>query len=286
MRVSTDANAASGAQVNSPKSKRLPELRSRTLTALALIPIVIGALFYLPPQGILFLGVIAATVCGLEWARLSHIYHTGRLGFALFIGAMTWALTALDPFWLAAAVLAWWLLVLFELPVFRPQTDEPIYRASTGLAGLVTIAPSFAILVDLFQVELWYGLGLLLLVWMTDIGAYVVGSLYGRHQMAAHISAGKTWEGTLGGVALAGILGGVLAYSIEGLPASVWMVLIAVLTALAGQLGDLSESMYKRRAGYKDSGKWLPGHGGLLDRVDALSTAVPIYTLCLYGILI
>ncbi len=110
-----------------------------------------------------------------------------------------------------------------------------------------------------------------------------MGRLLGRHRLAPHISPGKTWEGLLGGALLAGVAGGALAWWLPVPAAYVTAAGTAALVAVVGQVGDLSESMFKRRAGVKDSGAWLPGHGGILDRIDSLTAAVPVYSLCLWG---
>ena len=117
----------------------------------------------------------------------------------------------------------------------------------------------------------------LLAVWATDIGAYAAGRQFGVAKLAPSISPGKTWVGLGGGVLLAGIAGG-LAHSFSPFPAGFGMsIVLAMLIALIAQGGDLFESWLKRRAGVKDSGKLIPGHGGLLDRIDGLVFALPLY---------
>jgi len=197
--------------------------------------------------------------------------------------AITAVLTGLPPEAVAATALVWWLLVLAEVPVFWSQTDEPVYRAAHGLAGVATLAPAFALLDVLVGEQPWAAVTLLLLIWGADIAAYVVGSRWGSHRMAPHISPGKTWEGLIGGAFLGAIVAGAMAWFRPELGAMPVLAGLGALTAVVGQVGDLSESMFKRRAGRKDSGRYLPGHGGLLDRIDSLTAAVPFYFLCLWG---
>lgn len=254
------------------------------MTALVLIPLVVAGIFYLPPSGILAAGLVLALLAGLEWAELIHVYRRGRVAFALLVVAVTAVLTGLEPQAVAAAALVWWLLVVAEIPAFTPQTDEPVYRAAHGLAGVATLAPALALMVVLVRDEPWLALTLLVAVWAADIGAYAVGSLAGRHRMVPHISPGKTWEGLLGGAVLGAAGAGAMAGLRPEVGAIPVLAGVGAAVAVIGQVGDLSESMFKRRAGRKDSGRFLPGHGGILDRIDSLTAAAPVFVLSLRGV--
>jgi len=265
------------------RSKPAPTIKPRILTAAVLVPLALAGIFLLPPPGLLALGVALAFVGGLEWAELIHVPRGGRLAYALLVGAATWLAAHLPELGVALAAAVWWLLVLGEVPVFRPQSDEPVYRAAHGLAGLLTLAPAFGLLVGLVVVDPWHAVALLVFIWAADIGAYFTGKAWGRHRMAPNVSPGKTWEGLAGGMILAAVAAGAFAWSRPELGPLALLIGLALLTAAVGQLGDLSESMFKRRANVKDSGRWLPGHGGILDRVDSLTAAVPVYIICLWG---
>jgi phosphatidate cytidylyltransferase len=266
------------------RSTRSKAIKARILTAIVLIPLVLAGIFYLPPAGILAVGLVLGLLAGLEWAELIHIHRGGRLVFALLIVGLTAVLTGLQPAAVAAAALVWWLLVLAEIPVFWSQSDEPVFRAANGLAGVATLAPALALLVVLVRDQPWAAVTVLVAVWAADIGAYAVGSLWGRHRMVPHVSPGKTWEGLLGGVLLGAVAAGAMAWALPALGAVPVLAAVGALVAVVGQVGDLSESMVKRRAGRKDSGRFLPGHGGILDRIDSLTAAVPVYVLCLRGV--
>jgi phosphatidate cytidylyltransferase len=229
-------------------------------------------------------GLVLALLAGLEWAELIHIYRRGRLLYALLVVGTTAVLTGLDPQAVAAAALVWWLLVAAEIPAYWSQTDEPVYRAAHGLAGLATLAPALALLVILVRDAPWEAVTVLVAVWAADIGAYAVGRLWGSHRMVPHISPGKTWEGLLGGALLGALAAGAMAWGRPELGVIPVLAAIGAVVAVVGQVGDLSESMFKRRAGRKDSGRFLPGHGGILDRIDSLTAAVPVYVLCLRGV--
>ena len=259
-------------------------IKPRILTAVVLVPLVLAGIFWLPPAGLLALGVALAVVGGLEWAELIHIPRGGRLVYALVVGGGTWLAAHLPALGVALAAGVWWLLVLAEVPLFRPQSDEPVFRAAHGLAGLLTLAPAFGLLVGLVAANPWHAVALLVFIWAADIGAYFVGKAWGRHGMVPNVSPGKTWEGLIGGMALAAGAAGAFAWARPELGAPIVLIGLALLVAVVGQLGDLSESMFKRRANVKDSGRWLPGHGGILDRVDSLTAAVPVYIICLWGV--
>jgi phosphatidate cytidylyltransferase len=123
---------------------------------------------------------------------------------------------------------------------------------------------------------------LLMIVWAADVGAYAFGRLLGRTKLAPAVSPGKTWEGVTGGLLTAGLAAGVAAPWLE-LPVS-RLVVLGVATALISVLGDLTQSMFKRNVGLKDSGKLLPGHGGVLDRIDSLTAAVPAFVVGLWAL--
>jgi len=259
-------------------------MAARILTALVLIPLVLAGIFYLSDLGVLAVIVVLAFLAGLEWAELIHIGRGGRIAFALLGAGLTGVASGLAPEMIAAAALVWWVLVAAELPLFLAQTDAPVYRAPDALAGLVTLVPALALLGGLITDAPWAAVAVLAAIWAGDTGAYVVGSAFGRHRLAPHISPGKTWEGLIGGALLGGAAGGALAWLAPGLASIPVLSALGAVVVVVGQVGDLFESMVKRRAGRKDSGRWLPGHGGILDRIDSLTAAVPVYTFCLRGI--
>ena len=122
---------------------------------------------------------------------------------------------------------------------------------------------------------------LLLMVWSADIGAYFVGKSLGKHKLLPNVSPGKTLEGFFGGIIFACILVGTAGFILEWNSEQLMTVLaVTVLITTVSVLGDLNESMFKRQAGIKDSGSILPGHGGILDRIDSLTATAPIYALC------
>lgn len=258
-------------------------LRQRVITALILLPLVIGAIVFGPHwlvMALLGAGMLAAA---FEWARLAGIRHrVWTLAYAALPGIIAlavwfWGSRTSGLYAVFCAALAWWLLAL--VLIVRHPRLPPWFVA---LAGVLTIAAAW-----LAAAHLYYSsedgprrlLFLLALVWAADIGAYFAGRLWGRYKLAPAVSPGKTWEGVLGGLLFSGAAayGGALWF---GLPPAVFILLCLAVAALS-VVGDLTESLFKRQAGLKDSGSLLPGHGGILDRLDSFLAAAPAFALAL-----
>lgn len=196
---------------------------------------------------------------------------------------------------LAIAVNPYSIILWFGLQIVRFVLARRIEKNSEGQLkipsfGQVYLGIPFAFLIaDSFYLELNRMLPLLIFVmlWLNDSGAYIVGSLMGRHKMSPKISPKKTWEGFFGGVVItligAFILFEFFADFFEMQAYNIWIwLLLAVSTCIFGTLGDLLESKIKRKYGFKDSGNWIPGHGGLLDRIDSFLIAYPVAFLILF----
>ena len=237
-----------------------------------LIAALLATLFLLPVVAKVAVAAILALIAGYEWARLCRL---GNGATALYAGPAAAAYLAVfsapqnAPMAMMLVALAFWLVVA-PLWLWRGLQSAP--AGMLAAVGFVVIVPAALALV---LMDPWELLGVLALVWIADIAAYFAGRAFGRHRLAPHISPGKTWEGAAAGVV------GALAYAIicgtflKGLP---WMVYLAVaaLLAVISVVGDLFESAVKRRAGVKDSGALLPGHGGLLDRIDSALAVLPL----------
>jgi phosphatidate cytidylyltransferase len=220
-----------------------------------------------------------------EWAGFAKLAAAGRAGYTiLFAAAMAVGWSQLGEQGLSllvGAALAWWTLALV-LVVRYPRNFSPAFVA---VAGVLVLLPSWALLVRLhgdgaLGAELAFTL--LIIVWAADVGAYAFGRLLGRTKLAPAVSPGKTWEGVTGGLLAGGLAAGMAALWL-GLPAS-RLVVLGVATALISVLGDLTQSMFKRNVGLKDSGRLLPGHGGVLDRIDSLTAAVPAFVVGLWAL--
>jgi phosphatidate cytidylyltransferase len=172
--------------------------------------------------------------------------------------------------------LVWWLFSIVWIAAWRGGFPLPVKI----LCGVLTLLPSLAAVVAVRAVSPWYLLILLLLTTSADIGAYFAGRAYGRHKLAPQVSPGKTWEGVVGGLAAVTVVAAVASHWLPVSPGP--FILICMAVALLSVVGDLSESLFKRQAGLKDSGTLFPGHGGVLDRVDSLTAAAPLFWLGLH----
>jgi len=264
-------------------------LLTRVLTALALLPVVLGMLAFAPRGWWSLFALLFAALASWEWSRLcgfEALAQRAWLAFSGSIGAALVALYVVSPQGLYPAVaqgLLWaaTLFWLFAVPWWLKEKLRPPPWV-LGLAGWLVIWPFWVALVDLRDRSRWLLLAVALIVWIADIAAYFAGRQFGKRKLAPAISPGKSWEGVYG--ALAGVLAyGVilLVWSSGGMPSAWWAVFLGALVLLTAVsvLGDLFESWMKRGAGVKDSSNLLPGHGGVLDRVDALTSTLPVAAL-------
>lgn len=258
-------------------------LKTRIVTALALLAGFLIVLFLLPRPGVAAAFALVAGLMAWEWAGLMRVDPGGRWLYAGVI--LVSCLTAYNQpdfafprLWWASA--AFWLLLA---PVWLWRRWRMDSNDLAGyLAGWVLIVPTWAAMLGLQERNPWMLFAAMALVWIADIAAYFAGRAWGRHKLAPSISPGKTWEG-VGGAAAGVLIYGVAAAQVAGYtPPSIagWALLLLGLTAVS-IMGDLFESMIKRQAGVKDSSNLLPGHGGLLDRLDSQTSTLPLAALAL-----
>ena len=257
-------------------------LKTRIITALVIAPIVLALIFFAPAW--LFAGVmlLMALVGAWEWSALAGRPSRGaRISLAVFFAVLAglgFLLQRCMPQvpWLmvyCCLALAWWLFSFIWIAFWRAELSPPVKL----LCGVLTLLPALAAVVAIRDGSPWYLLIQLLITSGADIGAYFAGRAFGKHKLAPQVSPGKTWEGVVGGVALVVI---VALIADRWLPvAALPFVILSIGVALVSVVGDLSESLFKRQAGLKDSGTLFPGHGGVLDRVDSLTAAAPLFWL-------
>ncbi|WP_248464475.1 phosphatidate cytidylyltransferase [Pectobacterium versatile] len=274
-------------------------LKYRLITAFILIPIVIAALFLLPPLGFTLVTLAVCMLAAWEWGQLAGLASYGqRLWLAILCGfLLALMLLSLPAYHYSVHIpqisialwssLVWWGVALF-LVLFYPASAS-FWRHSRTLRlvfGIMTIVPFFWGMVALRHYNYainpfagaWWLLYVMLLVWGADSGAYMFGKLFGKRKLAPKVSPGKTWEGFLGGLATSALISVLFSLYAPLTVAPATLLICSIAAALASVLGDLTESMFKREAGIKDSSHLIPGHGGVLDRIDSLTAAVPVFS--------
>ncbi len=263
-------------------------LKQRVITAIILLALFLAALFLLPTAGWVVLVIVMVMQGTSEWTRLAKLSGNAANGYWWLTLAVMIGIVLLDinhtlphlPVYAVSVLL--WLVVVPAWLISGWQVRQPMLMALTGWALLI---PTGLAMMDLRAASPWWLLGVMGLVWVADIAAYFTGRKFGRTKLAPRISPGKTWEGVIG--ALLGVavyvplviwLGGLPGAAYQALPV---MTLAAWVWVGLAILGDLFESAIKRQAGVKDSGALLPGHGGLLDRIDALTSTLPLAALAM-----
>jgi phosphatidate cytidylyltransferase len=262
----------------------MSELLKRALTAVVLVAVLLGILFAAPSGVATGAAALLMLLAAREWTAflgavrslVRHVYLLLLAGtFALSYWLIPERLDLAPVLW---AALAWWVVAL----IWILRYPMPISPWAAALAGIFVLVPAWAGLVSILQVP-DQGSALLLLglamIWAADIGAYFAGHRWGRLKLAPQVSPGKTLEGVAGG-----LLGAVLVAGgggwLLGLPLAAMLPLGLCMAAIS-VVGDLTESMFKRSVGIKDSGRLFPGHGGVLDRIDSITAAVPLFALVL-----
>lgn len=262
-------------------------LKQRIITALILAPLALWGIWALPPQGFaIAIGIIFA-LAGWEWSHLCGLERAP--GRALYVAVLALAMVGGYPLlaegnWSMAILviaLMWWTLALMSVLSYPQATGLWQHSAvARGVAGLLVLLPAWAALALLHErFGPGYVILLMLLVWGADTGAYFAGRAFGRHKLAPRVSPGKTWEGVAGGAVLALLVAVASTYWLEPVGGYTAFLLLVLLTVMISILGDLMESLFKRMAEVKDSGGLLPGHGGVMDRIDSMTAAGPLFAL-------
>ncbi|AKZ66065.1 phosphatidate cytidylyltransferase [Candidatus Palibaumannia cicadellinicola] len=270
-------------------------LNYRFITACILVPIVIGIIFIIPPIVFKLIILIVCMLSAWEWGQLAGLQHSSQrcllvIFFCLLINIISllinkWNILNKYILW---SSLVWWITAL--LLVISYPRSAGVWRSYNWLRlvfGGFTIIPFLLEIIHLRDynynsdhfIGSWLLLYLMLIVWSADSGAYIFGSILGRHKLSPKISPGKTWEGLISGILISEIIMFIFSKYAK-LPSNytqLKLIIYSTVVALVSVLGDLTESMFKREAGIKDSGYIIPGHGGILDRIDSFTSAVPVF---------
>ncbi len=278
--------------------------RTRLIAALVMAPVAIAAILYLPTAWMVTLAAIVFLMGLWEWFDLADIDETlGKtvllLAHVALMVALVWASRSGNGFSFALFELmtlvgvVWWLLALAWLGRYTFASDHTTYaRVFKLAAGALAIIPAWCALSWLHGSDTsasmvgsipkghFWLLTALMMVWAADSGAYFAGRRFGKHKLSPRISPNKTVEGLIGGL-VAGVVVALAMSLLAGATFSQWpkIALVALVATLFSVVGDLFESLLKRHAGVKDSGHIIPGHGGVMDRLDGVLAALPAFAL-------
>lgn len=262
-------------------------LKTRLLTSFTLLVASLLALFLLPDVLWALLMLVIVSIGMWEWAALGQFSTRGRAiytglfllsgGFLVFADLFDLAfLRPLVLFWGILAATAFWIIVSPIWLITRYQIKQ---RFVMAFAGWLVIVPLWLSLVSLRNIDPRLLLGLLAIIWIADTAAYFTGKRFGKHKLAPQISPGKTWEGVIGAWIAVSVYA-VLLCLIFGF--DYWLIAAFWGITVLSIIGDLLESLMKRQAKVKDSSNLLPGHGGMLDRIDGLTSSLPLAAFFIY----
>jgi phosphatidate cytidylyltransferase len=261
-------------------------LRQRVLTAFLLGPLVLAAVLWIPTPG--FAAALGLVTFGAawEWGQLGGLQRRDhRVGYLALLGLLLLLLWLLpgSRTWVIGAGVLWWLIQAVHIARVREVPLESGIQPRDLGAGLLVLGAPWAALVELHGADAQgpaLVLFLMVLVWTADSLAYFVGRRFGHTKLAPRVSPGKTREGVYGALAGAVLWGLIYGWARSlGLSGTLVAALLCGVTVAVSVVGDLYESLLKRRRGVKDSSHLLPGHGGMLDRVDSLTAAAPVFVL-------
>lgn len=262
-------------------------LRTRLITAGIVLPLVIASIIWLPTTALAAMFGVLLAIAAWEWSGLMTL--SAKMARAMFVIINICAFAACwYPEWrssiagyLEPLAVVWWvsaLLLIWRLP--QGCKLKTAWHIPGGALGVLILSAAFTALVKLHANPngIFLVLFLLVLIWAADTGAYFAGHAWGRHKLAPQISPGKSWEGALGGIVLTLIVAALGGWLLELAGTQlVAIILLGGATAGISIVGDLVFSMCKRQVGVKDSGSIFPGHGGVLDRLDSLFAAAPVF---------
>jgi len=268
-------------------------LKQRVVTAIVIAVVFFSALFFSSPYSFSLMTAVVVVYAAWEWSNLAgfsrkliRLFYALSLAVLLIVSGYVLGLSDSSTLDLAVGktlmswLVPWWAIALLWVQGYPSSALLWGSSWARALIGYLVIVPAWLAMVILIHANQgeWLIMIVVLIVAFADIGAYFSGRAFGKHKLAINVSPKKTWEGLVGGVVANLIFVAVLlvALNVDHWPMLLGLVMI---TVLASVLGDLLESMVKRHRGIKDSGNILPGHGGILDRLDSLTAALPVFTL-------
>ena len=261
-------------------------LLARILTALIFAPLVIFSVISLEKTGFSIALLIIFTIALWEFSSLSKLKSVLlRVTYILLTVAITYFLSGIQSILVPVLIasLLWWIMALYLVIVF-PRNSQYIHESFTVkiINGLFLFVPMSLSLMALHMINNSLVLLLFGLIWASDIGAYFTGKAFGKTKLSPNVSPKKTVEGLFGGIVFSLIIGVLYVIILKDTPSIndyLMFGFLSIVVTLTSVLGDLFESLLKRLSNVKDSGKILPGHGGMLDRIDSLTSSAPVFFL-------
>lgn len=262
-------------------------LKYRLLTAFLMGPLILWAIYAMPENYFSVFALVLVSLGAWEWSAFSGWVKPLQrsifflLNVILFVAVLLLQNEMLNII-LVAASLLWWVICIPLLRAFPFKKNNFIHKqAVTTLIGVVLLLGTFVSMMLIRNAPPYgseYVLYLILIIWFADSGAYFAGRTLGKNKLIPNVSPGKTWEGVAGAFVVTFIVA-LVSINLLDVPSShaIIFIIITELTVLYSIVGDLSESMFKRMANIKDSGQILPGHGGILDRIDSLMSGFPVF---------
>jgi phosphatidate cytidylyltransferase len=262
-------------------------LKQRIITALILAPLALWGIWSLSSANLSIVLAVIFTLGAWEWSRLVGLEcHLARIGYSALFPVLFYLLYPLLnqgtwPQFVLVLAMMWWVMALMSVLTFPRSAG--LWQGSAlarAIAGLFVLIPSWAAL-SLLHSKFGPGYFILLMfiIWGADSGAYFAGRALGKRKLAPKVSPGKSWEGVIGGLLVALGIAELATIWLEPVGGYLGFLVLVLITVFISVLGDLMESLFKRVMDVKDSGGILPGHGGVLDRIDSLTAAAPFFTL-------
>lgn len=265
-------------------------LKARILTAVIILPLFLAALFYFQDIFWATLLLLLTIIGSREWSNLSNFSVRNTTLYmvltTLIGGELLFLLSEavnIDPYapdflWVYVSSVFFWIV---GVPLFLKQSFVVKNPIALMFIGWLVLMPICLSLYQLRAISPLLLLGFMATIWISDTAAYFTGRAFGKHKLAANISPGKTWEGVAGALVAVFVYGLIWDYMVPETSLMTTLIPLLLFMAVLGIIGDLFESLIKRQAGMKDSGNILPGHGGILDRIDALTPTLPLAILAL-----
>jgi phosphatidate cytidylyltransferase len=263
-------------------------LKSRIATALVIAPLTLAAVFFLPPQAFALFMALIVLMAAWEWTAMMRLVSGSQR--TVYVLSVLFAIVVVQktlPYYekiIFAGAALWWLAATALVMLYPRACFLWCGRVSKGVVGFLVLVPTWAAIVYIRELEQgpWLIVYMFLMVWGADTGAYFAGKRFGKRKLMPRVSPAKSWAG-IGGATVTVLLVSMLIqpYLHFSQDLSYGIYLLALILLFVSVVGDLTESMFKRQCGIKDSGSILPGHGGIMDRIDSLTAAAPVFALCL-----